>query len=431
MRLSARLGVVLLLAACGRTEVFELAPEGAGGDLGAAPEGADAGRGRDGGACAGTLAVTHRLTVAGPGGLGRALPYRGGFVRVDRTAGPARLLRTELRTGREVVVAGPEGELAILDADAERSVFVRAQAGAASLWLEDRGALRALPEGSGGQGGFGAEPRRQLTEEFVAYCGEGGWALHVDALSTGQRFSSLVQDGVRCEEPLFMEGRDLVHRGRDAAGRAVIVHYRVGDGGSLPRVVASGGELAMPALRGGRLYYLRDGFLVSQALEPGAAWTTLSADLCASLSVGASGVIASCGVDTGAWPYAPGKYLLLHDGSATTTLEFPDRALRYTLTPRVGDGLVAWLEYEDPDVLCRGRFDAPAGRVMLAALPRGPVLEVAPIYAGCFCCGAVWPDPQLELRDDVLVFNYDASAGGVMSREGGLGAGLIETVCTR
>lgn len=426
MRRSALLVTALLSAACGRTGVFDLplgepepGSEGGSEDAGVGPDGS----------CAQGLRISHRVSVAGPEGFGLALPYQGGFIRVDRSNGWGRLVRTELRTGRARVVAEPGGELALIDADARRSLFVYAIDGQASLWLEDRAELGSLWMGSTNLRLFGADPRRHLTPEFVTYCGEGGWSIHADEFASGRGFASLAQDGVRCAEPLFMDGRDVVHLGHDQRGGTVIVHYRVGEGGPLPRIVASGGQLAMPALRGGRLYYLRDGFVVSQPLEPGAPWTTLSSDPCSSLHVGPSGVVAACGVEPGVWPFAPGKYLLFHDGRDTRTLEFPGLAPAYVMLPRAGDGLVAWLEYDDPDVLCGGRFDAPAGRVMLAALPRGPVIEVAPIYAGCFCCDAIWPNPLLELRDDALVFNYDAAAGGVMSREGSLGAALVDRAC--
>lgn len=429
MRLYSTLGVFLLAVACGRTEVFELAPDGPEQDPGSETEGPDGGLGRDGGPCTRTLQITHRLSVSDPEGFGLAFPYEGGFIHLAPGAGRGRLVRTELRTARSTLAAEPGGELTLVDGDARRSLFVLAQDGEAGLWLEDARALRRLALGSASPAGFGTDPRRQLTPDFVAYCGDGGWSIHADELATGRSFASLVQDGVRCAEPLFMEGRDIVHMGRDSQSRTVIIHYRAAEGGALPRIVASGGQLAMPALQGGRLYYLRDGFLVSQTLEPGAPWTTHSRDPCSSLDVGPSGVIAACGVEPGAWPLTPAKYLLLHDGRSTSILEFPESRMGYMMLPRIGDGLVAWLDYDDPNALCGGSFEAPAGRVMLAALPRGPAIEVGPIFAGCFCCGAIWPNPLLQLRDDTLVFNYDAAAGGAMSREGGLGAVLIHQAC--
>ena len=52
--------------------------------------------------------------------------------------------------------------------------------------------------------------------------------------------------------------------------------------------------------------------------------------------------------------------------------------------------------------------DAAPGRVHWAPMHPAEANRavVAEMGSGCMCCGAIWPEPRLELGDDVLAFNY-------------------------
>lgn len=85
------------------------------------------------------------------------------------------------------------------------------------------------------------------------------------------------------------------------------------------------------------------------------------------------------------------------------------------LSPRLGDGFVAWLEYETPESVCPGQ--SPAGQVWVAPLDGGAPAALGPVDAPCLCCGAFWPQPSLDVRGDTLVYTYPSNGDGRPERE--------------
>jgi hypothetical protein len=95
------------------------------------------------------------------------------------------------------------------------------------------------------------------------------------------------------------------------------------------------------------------------------------------------------------------------------------------LSPRLGDGFVTWLEYDDPQSVCPGA--GAAGRLWVAPLDGGEPFALGPIDAPCLCCGAFWPQPTVDVRGDTLVYTYPSS--GAARPERGVEAAVLRPVC--
>lgn len=398
----------------------------------------DAGANRDGGGpldagCQPKLRVQHRQSVPLTNAYAPVIPSPGMVTFTQIRASTDRILRLELATGAVSRIA--EGQVQLIDAFAERTLLYQAREGRPGVWLEESGRFTHLFDGNSQQAPYAPEPRRQITNELAAYCGPDGWSIHALDLQTRQEFGSLVQR-TRCQEPLFVEGRNIVHLGREGGGRTAIVHYQPTENGPLPTAIEEDTLLSMPVLFGGRVYHLNQGRFRSKALSASPSGETLTPNPlegCTTVHASASGVVAACGTEQGAWTYTPAPRLAFHDGERLRYLQSVDDDARMILLPRIGDGFVTWLAYDDPDALCGGGLERPAGHVMAAALPDGPAIELAPILAGCFCCGAQWPEPMLEVRGDTIVFNYDADDGfgdrEAPSREGWVTAMQLALEC--
>jgi|GEM_PF-1763435 len=91
------------------------------------------------------------------------------------------------------------------------------------------------------------------------------------------------------------------------------------------------------------------------------------------------------------WDAADGLRQVSSDGAVRTA-------------PRVDDGVVAWITYDEPDAGC---YPPATGTVMVAPAA-APTLSVAvgDVGSGCFCCDSIWPDMELSIGAGLLAWNY-------------------------
>jgi hypothetical protein len=132
---------------------------------------------------------------------------------------------------------------------------------------------------------------------------------------------------------------------------------------------------------------------------------------CAWLEANATHLVVGCGGSSSSMIPGISTQLEVYDGRTRTTI---DTGGRPVLSPQLGDGFLAWLEYQDDSALCSA---TPAsGRLMVQDLVgRGTPTALAGLDAPCLCCGAFWPEPELIVRGDTAVYTY---ASGVLSIPG-------------
>jgi hypothetical protein len=123
---------------------------------------------------------------------------------------------------------------------------------------------------------------------------------------------------------------------------------------------------------------------------------------CAWLEANTTHLALGCGVSSSSMFPGVAKTLEVFDGRTRTTIDTGGRAV---LSPQLGDGFVAWLEYADESALCSAT--PGSGRLMVQDLRGGGApTAFATLDAPCLCCGAFWPEPELIVRGDTLVYNY-------------------------
>lgn len=311
-----------------------------------------------------------------------------------------RLQRLELDTNRVETLA--EGDLRIVDADARTVLF-------AEVGPAPEPKLVSLREGRRKEIGTAAPatreggPGRNIDGDFIGAC-TSAWSLGVLDTRSDTFFQTLAQGGP-CSEPIFTAGTDIVHlRHTDRGRRDEVVHWRATADAALATVVEEGRDLASPVLFEGRLVVISAGEVRARSLDGAPSLERIHQGPCSALDASAAGVVLACGGE-GTPPVTAASSLLFYDGRQLRSIVSDGRSI---VSPRLGDGFVAWLAYEPGVDLCSGGLDA--GRVMVASLDGAQIEEVAAIDLGCLCCGAFWPEPFLTVRGDTLAFNYDASS---------------------
>lgn len=83
-------------------------------------------------------------------------------------------------------------------------------------------------------------------------------------------------------------------------------------------------------------------------------------------------------------------------------------------------GEVVFTEWDDPQAWCQPQTE---GRIGWPGPARLTEFALAPIGAGCLCCGAYWPPLTFEAGRGTLAWNY------AVTEDGGPGIGIARRIC--
>jgi hypothetical protein len=170
-----------------------------------------------------------------------------------------------------------------------------------------------------------------------------------------------------------------------------------------PRPVAEVGLGAWAALTDEMLAWVDNGALQMLPLDSPDAVPTVAPwnVVCEDFAVHGRTLIARCPMN--AQPSLVMRYRL-GDERADLLDQAP-----YIAGVAAGPGGVAWAAYDEFDAWCSG---LSPGEIRWLRDDCDTPTVVAPVQAGCMCCGALWPMLYLSLDGDQLAYNYAAGREG-------------------
>lgn len=383
-------------AACGRTAPFGLSG-GATSDAAAGPSG-DA-SGPDGGrvdagtppdaSCTAALAPIPTVSINDERQpfLIDAFPKAGGAVVVSREDGRTSILDLERGDARGI---GSSFEQIV---DVHTTAVLGVQGGRLVLLSEGStplsGVLRPAYRGT---------RSRYFDGDRLVLCSRTRELTLFDARTFETRASTRV---LSCPSLVYASPRGILLGTDESMIGGLYELWNPSSSAPVPTIGPASGPLG-GVIFGDTAYTLEFGQIVAHPLADPINAEIFHLGPCAWLEASATHLALGCGVSSSGMFPGVAKTLEVFDGRTRTTIDTGGRAV---LSPQLGDGFVAWLEYEDESALCSAT--PGSGRLMVQDLAGGSgPTAYARLDAPCLCCGAVWPEPELIVRGDTLVYNY-------------------------
>lgn len=182
---------------------------------------------------------------------------------------------------------------------------------------------------------------------------------------------------------------------------------RAWDAGGEPRTLRAWDATVTRVVRAGDALVWIDPRGVWRADSETADATLLTAGTCAALTADGARVAYLCDASDAPnpqpWTSVPAGHgdLWVHDGATLRAVPTQGEVLAL---PRLTGGVLVWLAYPNPSAGCS---DFEPGTVWAAPIDR-PEASVAidEVGIGCYCCGAIWADLQLDAAHGLVAWNY-------------------------
>lgn len=326
-----------------------------------------------------------------------AFPIEGGVVALSRQDGQTTLVGLE-RGETKVVGSGVER---IIDADA--TTVLGAQVGR----------LVVLRDGSIPLAGvlppvFPGTRSRYFSGERVVLCTRMRELSLFDARTLEPVASTRV---LGCPSLVYASSRGVLLGTDEPRSGGLYELWNPTSSAPVPTIGPASGPLG-GVIFGDTAYTLEFGQVVARTLADPIRAEIFHPGPCAWLDANATHLVAGCGVSSSSMIPGIATQLEVFDGRTRTTISTSGGAI---LSPQVGDGFLAWLEYRDVSALCSAT--PGSGLLMVQDLVAGGApMALATLDAPCLCCGAFWPEPELIVRGDTAVYTYPSGTLSIPGR---------------